>query len=318
MLCSSTRYRWLCVAVVLCVLAVYTKQSAFAAWASSTLYLFLHDKRKGVFFASAFVLLAGTIFIWLNHQTHGEFYRHVVTYNQLKWYPRVFLGQVKNFVFTHIFYISAFIIYLLKHRNIKDLLCIYALITLLTTLTTGREGASTNYFIESIAVLCVYVGMVVHSINLDTVIKKAAFTTIIVLQYTMIIAPYMKVFNEFTRTTPEFGLHPNQAIKQRCASLEAYIQQTTGDILIENPGFAVINGKAVIGNAAVLKYLARIGIHEPSAALIHNIRAQKFELIIFQGEAYAYDILHATDAYYEIIDRIDCIGEYEIKAPKQQ
>lgn len=85
--------------------------------------------------------------------------------------------------------------------------------------------------------------------------------------------------------------------------------------MVENPGFTVINGKEVIGNAFMLKSFRRIGWDQPVDDFIKTIDQKKYDVIIFQGEAYDLDVLQATDRSYHEIARIDCLGEYEIKIP---
>ncbi|KPL91294.1 glycosyltransferase family protein [Herpetosiphon geysericola] len=306
-------------AALACFAAVATKQSALAAVAAIGLYLLIHDRKLLIIFLSAWASLLIPSILWLNSSSNGEFLRHIITYNQLEWYPRVFLGQAKNFVATHFIFVLAYAWFAIKYFKREQLLLIYATIALVTTISTGRDGASTNYFIESIAITAIIVGFISkdlleqpHNYRL-----RYAWASLILLQLGFFAFPNIKPVSWFNKTTPDFGLNPSLADREACDQLNAHIQVAKGPILVENPGFAVINHKDVIGNAAVLKFFRHKGWDAPVDNFIQTIDAKAYDLIIFQGEAYDLDVLQATDRSYHEIARIDCLGEYEIKAPNR-
>ncbi|MBM7842219.1 glycosyltransferase family 39 protein [Herpetosiphon giganteus] len=305
-------------AALACFAAVATKQSALAAVAAIALYLLINDRKLLIIFLSAWASLLIPATLWLNSSTDGEFLRHIITYNQLEWYPRVFLGQAKNFVATHFIFVLAYTWFAIKYFKRKQLLLFYATIALITTISTGRDGASTNYFIESIAITAILLGIISKDILENSNLRlRTGFASLILIQIGFFALPNIKPVSWFNKTTPDFGLNPSQADRQACDQLNAYIQAATGPILVENPGFAVINRKEVIGNAAVLKFFRRKGWDAPVDNFIQTIDAKTYDLIIFQGEAYDLDVLQATDRSYHEIARIDCLGEYEVKAPNR-
>ncbi len=306
-------------AAIACFAAVATKQSALSAVAAIALYLLISDRKQlMIFLAAWFGLLIPTL-LWLNFSTNGEFLRHIITYNQLEWYPRVFLGQLNNFMATHFIFVLAYGYFAISHFKRAPLLLIYATFALLTTITTGREGASTNYFIESIAITAILLGFISNDILEQSSLPKlrVGFAGLILVQIFFFAFPTIKPISLFNKHTPEFGLNPSQADLEACNQLNDYIQSASGQILVENPGFAVINRKEVIGNAAVLKFFRRKGWNAPVDAFIQTIDAKAYDLIIFQGEAYDLDVLQATDRSYHEITRLNCLGEYEVKAPNR-
>jgi len=244
--------------------------------------------------------------------------RVLVTYNQLEWYPRVFLGQLKNFIFTHFVFLLAYAYFVIKHfKRANLLIIIYSTLALMTTITTGREGASTNYFVESIAITAIvlaFISVDVFGTSYNAVYRYG-FVGLVLIQVLFFAFPTIKPVSFFNKNTPEFGLNPTQADVSACDTLNAYIQRASGTVLVENPGFAVINGKEVIGNAAVLKFFRRKGWNEPVNSFIKTIDNKAYDLIIFQGEAYDLDVLQATDRAYHEVARVNCLGEYEVKAP---
>ncbi len=305
-------------AALACFAAVATKQSALAAVAAIGLYLLIHDSKLLIIFLSAWASLIIPSILWLNASSNGEFLHHIITYNQLEWYPRVFLGQAKNFMATHFIFVLAYAWFAINYFKREQLLLIYATITLITTISTGRDGASTNYFIESIAITAILLGIISKDILENPNLRlRTGFASLILIQIGFFALPNIKPVSWFNKTTPDFGLNPSQADHQSCDQLNEYIQAATGPILVENPGFAVINRKDVIGNAAVLKFFRRKGWDAPVDNFIQTIDAKTYDLIIFQGEAYDLDVLQATDRSYHEIARVDCLGEYEIKAPNR-
>ena len=299
-----------------CFAAAATKQSALSAGAAIACYLLIIDRKMLFLFVGTWCSLLLSSSLWLNLSTNGEFLRHIITYNQLEWYPRVFLGQLKNFMATHFLFLLGYAYFIIMHFKRSRLLIIYATLALITTITTGREGASTNYFIESIAITAILLAVVITDKMAETTPRRVQYASfgLIVLQIFFFAFPTLKPVGFFNKNTAEFGLNPTKADIQACDQLQEYIQKASGPILVENPGFAVINNKEVIGNAAVLKFFRRKGWNPPVDAFIQTIDAQTYDLIIFQGEAYDLDVLQATDRTYHEIARVNCLGEYEIKA----
>ncbi|MCA0354873.1 MAG: glycosyltransferase family 39 protein [Chloroflexi bacterium] len=306
-------------AAIACVAAVATKQSALSAPAAIAIYLLIRDRKLLLIFLGAWGGLLIPAVLWLNYATQGEFLQHIITYNQLEWYPRVFLGQLKNFMTTHFLFLLAYVYFVVHYFKRERLLMLYATLALITTVTTGRDGASTNYFIESIAITAMMIAFMLNDqLEKPTIPRlRDAAIGLLLIQIFCFAFPTLKPVALFNKNTFEFGLNPTQADLQACNQLNRYIQRAAGPILVENPGFAVINNKEVIGNAAVLKFFRRKGWNEPVDTFIQTIDAQAYDLIIFQGEAYDLDVLQATDRSYHQVARIDCLGEYEIKARNQ-
>ena len=306
-------------AAIVCVAAVATKQSALSATAAIAIYLLLTDRKLLLIFLGAWGSLLIPAVLWLNYATQGEFLKHIITYNQLEWYPRVFLGQLKNFMVTHFLFLVAYAYFAINYFKRERLLILYATLALITTVTTGRDGASTNYFIESIAITAMMIAFMISDQFEKPIIPQLRYTAfgLLLIQIFFFAFPTLKPVAFFNKNTPEFGLNPTQADLQACNELNRYIENVSGLILVENPGFAVINNKEVVGNAAVLKFFRRKGWNQPVDNFIQTIDEQAYDLIIFQGEAYDLDVLQATDRTYHEVARIDCLGEYEIKAPNK-
>lgn len=153
----------------------------------------------------------------------------MITYNKLGWYPRVFTGQLKNFVATHVLFIMAYI-YFVKNSNWKynseTLVLIYASVAFSTTVTTGREGASTNYFIESVAILSVSLGLVFnHTFAQEkpSHLVRGLICVIIFVQLLIMYFPNSRLVTPFNRNTPEFGFSPDQNIEKQCNLINDYV-----------------------------------------------------------------------------------------------
>lgn len=149
-------------AAITCIAAVATKQSALSATAAIALYLLIRDRKLLLIFLGAWGSLLIPAVLWLNYATQDEFLKHIIIYNQLEWYPRVFLGQLKNFMATHFLFLLAYAYFAVHYFKRERLLILYATLSLITTVTTGREGASTNYFIESIAITAIMIAFMLN------------------------------------------------------------------------------------------------------------------------------------------------------------
>ena len=150
-------------AVPIFVLAVFTKQSYIIAPLAVVFYLLLKDRKQVLPFTCCLGVSLLVPFIAINYGTHGEFYRHIISFPIQSGGPGIVdlsltLRELGILFVLNIIALSLGIgglIFNLVKRQIGLIEIWFCLTTLLMVCTIGKPGASSNYGLESIASACV-------------------------------------------------------------------------------------------------------------------------------------------------------------------
>jgi hypothetical protein len=93
------------------------------------------------------------------------------------------------------------------------------------------------------------------------------------------------------------GHAPTEADWQAAAATVARVRLLGGPVLSEEPSFVLAAGKEVAGNATHLRNLHQTGLWDPTA-LVADVRARRFELVILSAELYPQPVLAAIGRSY--------------------
>jgi hypothetical protein len=103
---------------------------------------------------------------------------------------------------------------------------------------------------------------------------------------------------------------PQAAFLGRAPSLEdreagqliaTEIRALPGLALSEDPSFAVVAGKPVVGNATHLRNLYQAGLWDPTQ-MVNDLRSHRYALVILDAELYPEPVLAAIGQFY-FLDR---------------
>jgi hypothetical protein len=256
------------------ILSVFTKQSYLAAPASYFLFLFLKNRLEAIKFAGLFIISTLLLFFLINHLTKGQFYLHMLAYQGLTPVLRLVFQRYGLFLQSHtIEFLLALIpaIYLAVQKRWK-LFSIYFLIAALAALTVGRPGANINYFLELIAV-CGILSALVYK-TLQPQINKGSLGGILIM---VALLSQVALFSHGPFESLDKKTNANNRVS-------AMIRSTEGEILSEDAGLALLNGKTVWIEWALDTQLYMLGLWDQSN-FVSELQDKRFSLIILEKDA---------------------------------
>jgi hypothetical protein len=308
-------------ATLFCLLSLYTKQTQWAA--PLAIFLWLLSRRHWRH-ALGFALLlggaGGLISIGLNCLTSGQIFRHLVLYNTLPYSLRALLGYWRAFTLTHGVLAAialAYVVMSLARRRLSLPVVYFAAIALLTV-TVGRAGASSNYFLELIAASLILCGLFWGELSQREGYSSMVVPVALVVQLLWFWAFPHSPLGVYYQPLPSFGYTPQVADVQSCQLIDDYVREAGGEILTEGGGFAVRNGKGLYGSPWLLSALEPTGLVDEGLLKLEEALGQRrFSLVILTWQSYPPRTLEAVWANYERVDTVDCVFRYEIFVPRE-
>lgn len=158
---GHSEWRGLLVAMLLMLLAGYTKQLAYATVAAVFIFLFLRRPRRAILLAIPFAAATGLIFLIINLATAGHWLTNTVTANLNPFIADQAIGLFRQWFRLHIVItvVSAvYVIYQLYFERLS-LYTVWFAVTLANCVTAGKWGAGESYFATTIAASCILAGI---------------------------------------------------------------------------------------------------------------------------------------------------------------
>lgn len=267
------------------LLSVFTKQTLISAPLAASFYLLVKNPRNAVIFSGLFIIIGIIIFELLNHLTDGQFYIHLFTHHTfIDFSFRRAYSMYREFFFNHKFlFIFAFscATYMLSTKKLS-LFLFYFIFALITSITVGKTGSGVNYFMEVIAISCVLFGFMVEEIN-----RKLRQDSI----FQILVAAILAV--QFVPNVHYLYIYSNIQDVKFGRKITDYVRQSTGDILTEDAGFAVLNGKVPVTEPFMAAQFSKNGLWDQSQ-LLNRLRNKNFSLAILKT--------NLNDAEYENLE----------------
>jgi hypothetical protein len=293
------------VAVIACVAAVFTKQTCIAAPLAILLVWGLRDPWRTARAYAAGLVTGLAALGWLVWQTDGGFLRHTFLYLAVnRWELRNFLVLGGN-VATDcgIVLDLALVAVVLQWAALKEhqelsgprdvlrrlrgdtpvaltaLLTVYLVFAAALTMLSGKNGASTNYFVEALIACCLWTGMLVP-LHVRAVARMAAGQRWRRLGLAIVL-PAALVFS--ARTMPAaFAGHTDSlygpALQDQMALLAA-IRATDKPVLSDDLALVLIAGKDAPTEPFLFAELARAGFWDENR-LIDMLQRRAFGAVI--------------------------------------
>ncbi|NIN66549.1 MAG: hypothetical protein GTO63_18055 [Anaerolineae bacterium] len=316
----SPDWRGTCLAACFCVLSLYTKQTQWAA--PMAIFLWLLWCRKWRHALLFFVVLGGLgvgASYSLTWVTDGQFYHHLVTYNLLDYSLRSFASYWRAFLLTHGLIVAVALLWSLAclRKGSLSLPILYFATSALMTMAVGRAGASSNYFLELIAVTLILCGVLWSELEKRGTYAALAVPAILLLQLVWFKAFPLTPLATYYDPLPSFGYTPQAADWLAGQKIDQYVRNAEGEILTEGGGFALRNGKELYGSPWLLNALEGTGLVDRGLDGLERALAEhRFSLVILTWQSYPPRILEAVWANYQRIDTVDCVFRYEIFVPR--
>lgn len=265
------------VGVACFVLALLTRQTMiFAPLAAGAYWAFQGERRRALAIPFLSFGIAGALYLILHALSGGEFLRHTIAYNANAYIWAFFMNFVRHFQQLHpgfLIFGLFYLIWSLTRRRI-DLTVTYLILAGLSTILSGKIGAASNYMLEFVAALCLAVGMVLAEIRLMEPERRRlgeilALAILLVQAGVLFHVPHHRDYAPTPVAGDTKGL---DALSQR-------ITLAPGDVLAEDDGLLLLNGKPITYQCFVFNQLAIEGRWDPEP--VHDaIRRKHYGLIV--------------------------------------
>jgi hypothetical protein len=292
-------------AVLTFVAAVFVKQSCIAAPAAVLLIWGLRDigltaRAYGLGGAVGLMVTA-----WLSWLTSGGFLRHIFTYNINIWRLHNLLVLTGNVVKDCGMLIELTVVAVALHwavmagrlhlagwRDVRGrlrsesetaffcLMTAYLLLCAMSTMLAGKNGASVNYFVETLCAGCIWLGflVVLHigaagALRLRPRWQQVAFTLILPAVLIWQVVPMPQTF--LANMTALYG----PAIRQRDLALLAAVQRIDKPILSDDIALLLVAGKQAPIEPFIFAELSAAGLWD-EGKLVAMLRDHQIGAVI--------------------------------------
>jgi hypothetical protein len=97
------------------------------------------------------------------------------------------------------------------------------------------------------------------------------------------------------------GRAPTPQDQVSAEGVAAQIRMRPGPVLAEDPSFAVVAGRGVVGNATHLRNLYQAGLWDPTP-MVSDLRQRRYAMVVLNAELYPEPVLSAIGRFY-FLDR---------------
>ena len=261
-------------------LAFFTKQNALLAPAAVLLSLALSGPPRRVLAALAgFALPLAALLGLLVWATHGEAYRHLVTYTAAAGLDWSRLGEGYGELVRIAFPLLLMVAFALL-RDPRSLLggpgrpiVLYWILALAGLATIVKEGAVQNYYVEPwVATVLAAAAALPHLVPRLRVVPRLA-----VLLVAAAVAQYT---HDWAHQLPRAIAHPDEDAGFR--RLWEVVGETKGRILSENLAVLVLHRRPVLVEPFGLLTLSRAGVIR-TRPIVRDCEAGAFEIVVEEG-----------------------------------
>jgi len=265
-------------------LAFFTKVTFIAAPVSCVVYLLWTRRlRRAALFLTTLSLLNIAVFLGVQRWSDSWFFFHNFRTHPDP-YTLAHLGHMSRGLLAQIVPLLLGVVYSVRQfrRRRASLFAIYFVVAFMASLTAGKEGSSTNHYLELLAAACVCAGLlfadVLRAIGSDGEQKISARSQRW-LGAALLTLAVCGVAVLPRRVMPQ--LEPRRAEFAGCEELYRYVRLHTGRrVLSENTGAVLLAGKpVVVSNPFVYGQLATNG-GGSDKPLRELVDARYFDVII--------------------------------------
>jgi hypothetical protein len=180
---------------------------------------------------------------------------------------------------------------------------IYAIVAGVAALGVAKWGAGESYFLGAIASMCVLSAVWVARFfdampapQLRWALGAALLIQGLLLSHAA-VSDWLPWLPDRGPQGAYLGRAPSIEDEQAGELIAAQISDLRGPALSEDPSFAVVAGKPLIGNATHLRNLYQAGLWDP-APMVSDLQAHKYAMVILDAELYPEPVLAAIGRFY--------------------
>ena len=271
---SRTSQRDVYIAAGLCLAALATRQTLFAAPLAIGLWLLLRDWRAGLRFGAAFVGGAALLVLLAQFVTGGEFLHHIVGYNAQKIeISRILDGYWYFVLATPVLAVCALIMVVrigatrARRVGVAGLWACYALTAFAATVGVGKIGSFLNHFTEFLVAGMLLLWLAVASS------KRRGLLWLMVLQLVML--HHIPFYADDNRTPPPSEFERGATITR---VVEDYAKRTP--VFASDVGWLLSSGvRTDLDDSFIFTQRAKSGAWE-QAPFVAKLRNGEYGLLV--------------------------------------
>lgn len=234
-------------AALLCVLALFVKQSALAAPLAIFVYLGLRSYRQALLFAVTGLVSGTVLFAFFDWVAQGQLWQHLVSYNAQHFQMQRLITYLEYMARTYPILEVLCLLYIIwwgvRGKSVKErvgMWQVYWIVALALSFSIGKVGSNLNYFIELMFVSSVLAWWLAYEwLNSSFSLKLGAIKVPLALLGIVLLIAQFGLLLFVNEPNDELWGTPNQAEIEQYQKIENVLQQfdTKGPILLEDVGW---------------------------------------------------------------------------------
>jgi hypothetical protein len=289
--------------------ALFTKPTAIDATIAGVLAVLIRQPRLGLLSGGVVIGLGLAGLGLLMAVTRGSFWLNVVAGNANPFDLDQLSAYLTNFAVLHCVLLAMAVAeaaWLLRRRTWSPW-AMYGLAAGVAALGVAKWGAGESYFLGEIAAVsvlsAVWVARFLDSApppRLRWALGAALFIQAVLLSHAGLssVLPWLP---DRGPQSANLGRAPTPEDRQAAEQISAQISRARGPALSEDPSFAVMAGRSLVGNATHLRNLYQSGLWDPSP-MVDDLRARRYAIVVLDAELYPEPVLTAIGQGY-FLDR---------------
>ena len=279
--------RW---AIVLTVLAVFTKQTVLAAPAAILVALWLRDRRPALRFA----LTTGGVSIGLllvaNVLTHGSFLANTLyaNINPFAWEKIEQHGMFWLIASGQLAIITGLGARQLWRRDSWPALIYLGLAVLVLMLTAGKVGSDSNYQVESTVLLVIAACLSLHALGFFDLVFTGSRSRVPLLAMPLLLHVLLNVRLEIPNLIGRYA----KELHFRQQTTGVLGQVGAGRVLSADTNALIHLGRSIEVEPLIYRLLVEAGRIDP-ARVTQDLAARRFATVILYHDLHRTEALHA-------------------------
>jgi hypothetical protein len=284
-------------AAVLCVAAVFSKQSALAAPAAIALQLMIRDRRGAFVFIGVYVSMTAAIAVALHGVTNGVFFFHTITANANPFSGERIVSMVGRFLIGNPLFVAVLVVMVTSALQRQKLSGpgSYALISMITALGVGKIGSSLNYFLEPTLAVALWAALEfpVRWISPSSRVRAAVVSAAVAVTGIVAIVSGLHQLRGHAAVRAAFPLH---------SELSARLEAIPGPVVCDDATLLVAAGKAVHYRPFIMAQLAAAGVWD-QRPFLEELDRGEIALIVMRVDSMPLLASRYTSEMREVIAR---------------
>ena len=303
-----TRWRVILASLALAA-ALFTKPTAIDVAAACLASVFLRQPRLGLAMLGFVAGLGAVGFAGMMLVSGGAFWLNVVAANANPFDPAQLGEYLSNFTVLHCVLLAlatAQSVAMLWRRHWSPW-ALYAITAGISALGVAKWGAGESYFLGVIAATCVlsavWIGRFLDSAP-SAGVRLGLGAAVLIQGLLLSHAALSSMLPWLPDRGPQsafLGRAPTLEDREAGQLITAEVRGLRGPALSEDPSFAVVAGKPLVGNATHLRNLYQSGLWDPTP-MVNDLRNHRYAIVILDAELYPEPVLAAIGQFY-FLDR---------------